>query len=204
MVVRRLVAEIEAEAGLDRPAALLSGQVVLVEVGGQEEGLAELGADAKVGGKYGTLCSQGVVEGACSLLWEALAAAGCRVEDGGSTTYAEEGLEAVERVRRMGDVADGELGGVVLGSADDVFGKVLGVTGVAVVKLGTDPGRLDVAELDQGAKGVAGLLGNFLAEVVGAGDGLGEVAGAADAEIEARKHTIEGRLGLGLGLCLTG
>ena len=42
--------EVEAEAGLYGPAALTGVEVVLVEVGGQEEGLAELGADAEVGG----------------------------------------------------------------------------------------------------------------------------------------------------------
>ena len=48
--VARLVVEVEAEAGLYGPAALTGVEVVLVEVGGQEEGLAELGADAEVGG----------------------------------------------------------------------------------------------------------------------------------------------------------
>ncbi len=120
--LRELVAEVEAEAGLDGPAALLGGQVVLVEVGGEEEGLAELSAEAEVGGDYGAFDSQGVVGGSGSLLREALAAASGGVEDGDSAAYAEEGLEAVDEVRGMGDVAEGVLGGVVLGSADDVLG----------------------------------------------------------------------------------
>jgi hypothetical protein len=138
-----------------------------------------------------------------------LAAAGGGMEDGDSATYSEEGLETVDLVGRMGDVADGELGGVVLGSADDVLGwgcvaEVLGEAGVTVIELGADPGGLGVAKLDEGAEGVARVLRYFLAEEVGAGDALGEVAGAVDAEVEAREYAIEGRFSLGLGLRLTG
>ena len=128
---------------------------------------------------------------------EALTAACGGVEDGGSAAYAEEGLEAVEGVRWMGDIADGVLGGVVLGSADDLLGwrcavgEVLGVSGVAVVELGADPGGLGVAKLDEGTKGVAGVLVDMDAEVVGSGDVLGEVAGAADAEVEAGEHAVK-------------
>ena len=39
--------------------------------------------------------------------------------------------------------------------------------------------------------------------VVGGGDVLGELAGAVDAEVQAREHAVEGRLGLGLGVRLT-
>jgi hypothetical protein len=49
-----LVAEVEAGAGLEGPAALTGVEVVLVEVGGEEEGLADLYAQAEVGGDYGT------------------------------------------------------------------------------------------------------------------------------------------------------
>ena len=44
------------------------------------------------------------------------------MEDGDSAAYAEEGLETVDEVQGMGYVAEGVLGGVVLGSADDVLG----------------------------------------------------------------------------------
>ncbi len=42
------------------------------------------------------------------------------------------------------------------------------------------------------------------AVVVGSGDVLGELAGAVDAEVEAREHAVEGRFGLGLGVRLAG
>src|SRR5437899_7866134 len=103
-----LEAENEAEAGLEGPGMLLDGEIVLSEVRGFEEGLADLGADAEVGREV-FFQPDGVVVGHAGLGLETLAAAWCGTEGGGAGTAGDEGFRSEDRMRRVSDIADGVL-----------------------------------------------------------------------------------------------
>src|SRR6266700_2294612 len=76
--------EVEADGGFEGAGVLVDGEVVLAEVWGFEEGLAEGGADAEVFGEEGVIDSDVVVVGHAGLGEQALASAGGGAEGGGA------------------------------------------------------------------------------------------------------------------------
>src|SRR5215469_1785171 len=126
---------------------------------------------------------------------------------------AEEGLEPVNGMRGVGQVAEGELEAVGLGAEEGnkawrcrylaCRSEVMGITGVADVELSADPRGLGITNLDESAECVAGVVIDVLAAVVGSGDILGEDADSTNSEVDPLELTIESA-GSGGGLCVGG
>ena len=96
---------------------LVDAEVSRLKVGGLEEDLAELRAEAEVGREEAVFNAYVVVVGSSRLRGEALTAAGGRFEANGACSAADEGMHA-EDVAGVGDVAEGVLAGGVLDAAE--------------------------------------------------------------------------------------
>ena len=180
---------------------MVVGEVVLVVVGRSVEELAELGAESKVLSVDEGFGSYGVVEGTTQLGGEPLATAFGGTGLHGSSSYPGEGFEAVEG-SHVGDVAEGVLGVLGLGSEDvPGVGVVVGVAREAVIDFEAEERGVDVAKLDEGAKGVGRDEADGLAQIVGSGGVVGEDSRSGDAEVNLGQETVQGS---GRGFRLSG
>lgn len=206
----------EAEGGLRGARATGDGQVVLAEVGGKIDELAESCANAEVAAGKVLLHAEAVVVDGAVLEGQAFAAARGRSKVDGSASYAEIGLHP-EDLAWMGDVAKSDLvdsslcAGELVGGELGRVGVVLGVAKVAEVVLEADVGLGRIAQSNQFADRAAGgdgkiVMGGRCIALLDAVDVRVDDASNANGQIHAIQLLLEGerrwgvlREGLGCG-----